>query len=274
VTSTALTLPTVTLNGLAPLIGPQIAGLQLVFKVDDGLWTLTFTESLPDDPGLNSAKLNPLKEFHAMWNEGDGYRSGLAQEYCTRAPVDDTHPGEMDPVVFQQGIDVNPITAVMAQNNAYVTLSCRHGSLATVRWWGYSYRNSATADLFEAAMHMKRASYCGDDTFYTRRDTLIMVRDSSGLMDDPLDPLEFEAKWGRPSAGSPIRALCVNKLWRRRPGALFPPDPNGVKFKGQCLSPVTGQILFTIPECTNDVSLYPNAYGMLADEAVDPPLAN
>jgi ADYC domain len=271
--SESLTLPTVTLSGLPPLVGPQIAGLQLVFKVDDGIWTLTFTESLADDPGYNSAKLNPLKEFHAVWNEGEGYQSSLAQEYCTRAPVDATTPGEMDPVVFQQGIDVNPVTAVMVQNNDYVTLSCRHGALATVRFWGYGYRNQATADLFEGAMHMKRASYCGDDTFYTRRDTLIRVRDSLGLMDDTLDPIEFEATWGRPSASSPIRALCVNKHWRRRPGVLFPPDQSGVKFNGQCLSPVTGQVLFTIPECTNDVTAYPLAFGMLADEAVDPPLA-
>lgn len=268
-----LTLPTVTLYGLPPLTGPQIAGLSLVFKVDGGTWTLTFTESLPDDPGFNSAKLNPLKEFHAMWNAGDGYNSSDAKEYCTRAPVNG-NPGEMDPVVFQQGIDVNPITAVMAQNNSVVTLSCRHGSLATVRWWGYSYRDPNTADLFEAAMHMKRASYCGDDTFYTRRNTQILIRDSSNIMQDPLDPIEFEARWGRPSAGSPIRALCVNKFWRRRPGVNFPPDSSGVKFNGDCLSPVTGQVLFTIPECTNDLSAYPAAFGMLSDEAVDPPLAN
>jgi hypothetical protein len=269
----SLTLPTVTLRGYGPLVGTQLAGLQLVFKVDDGDWTLTFTESLPDDPGYNGAKLNPLKEFHAMWNEGYGYQSTLAKEYCTRGPVDG-HGGEMDPVVFQQGIDVNPITAVMVQNNAYVTLSCRHGAIATVAWWGYSYRDSSSADLFEAAMHMKRASYCGDDTFYTRRDTEILVRDSSDLMDDQLDPIEFEATWGRPAGGGPIRALCVNKHWRRHPGAVFPLDPSGVTFNGTCLSPVTGAVLLTIHECTNDVTAYPTAYGMLADEAVDPPLAN
>jgi hypothetical protein len=244
-----------------------------VFKVDDGMWTLKFTESLADDPGYNGAKTNPLKEFHAMWSEGDGFNSSTAEEYCTRAKVPN-QPLAYDPVVFQQGIDVNPITAVMVQNNAYVTLSCRHGSLASARWWGYSYRNQATADLFEAAMHMKRASYCGDDTFYTLPNTLIKVKDSTGLMDDKLNPSEFEASWGRAPNGS-IRALCVNEHWRRQPHVLFPPnDPiNGKEFDGDCLSPVTGQVLFHIPECTKDLTQYdpnlvPNAYGMLADEAV------
>jgi hypothetical protein len=169
----------------------------------------------------------------------------------------------------------------MAPNmNSYVTLSCLHGAIATAHWWGYSYRGTpAQTDMFEAAMHMKRASYCGDDAFYTRRNVVIMMRDEVGnLGNDAIRPLEFEASWDRAwLPDGPIRATCINRLKRRRPGALYPPNPNfGVDFDGTC----DGNPL---PDCSPDETLYPpllvnpndpddpGAYGPLASQKTPTP---
>ena len=271
--SESLTTPTFVLgssNGNITLTGQGILGLQLVFKSDSGMQTLSFVEYLGPDTNPNTPDQATLQQFHAKWNDGIGL-SGQAQEYCTRAPVKD-QPLASDAVVFQQAIAVNPITAVMVRNNNFVTLSCRHGAIATARWWGYKYRDTqANADLFEAAMHMKRASYCGDDTFYTRANTDILINDghfeTMGLGSDV-----YEASWGRPNGdpSKPIRALCVNRHYSRHPFAKFPPGDDGVEFGGRCINPQTGDVAFMIYACPEA----PNSLGVITDQAANPPLVN
>jgi ADYC domain len=253
----SLTTPKFTLsgpNGPITRTGTQILDLQLVIFVDDNLWTLSFadhtSEALQNDPNTF------VQEFHAMWNQGEGISN--PHEYCLQAPVNQI--AAVDPVVFQQGILVNPITAVMARDNDYVTLSCRHGAIATVRWWGYMYRGDApSAVTFEAAMHMKRASYCGDETFFTRRNTPIMILDSKSIQTDPVTSSNVEAVWGQAASG-PIRATCVNLANLRHPNANYPADPSGNPFDGNCYDN-QNQFLFTIPACGSDLGDLADAPG-------------
>ena len=98
---------------------------------------------------------------------------GTPQSYCRRAN------GTEDQVVFQQGIAVNAINAAVHRNAAFVTLACRYGGPPTVRLWGYPYRSGDT-DYFDAGLHMKRASYCGDASYFTQPETLLLVGDDHG----------------------------------------------------------------------------------------------
>lgn len=246
----SLTVPTFMVsspNGPIPVTGADLLNLQLVVSFEGKPWSLTFWHH-SSDTGDTGATVH---QFDMRWDAGE-IATANATPYCSRAPINGS---VADPVVFQQGIIVNPITAVTTQNDSYVTLSCRHGAVATVRWWGYVYRgNSSQADMFEAAMHMKRASYCGDETFYTRANTDILIRDTAGNQHDTLLPGGFEASWGRPWAGGPLRAVCVNLAHRRHPMALYPPDSSGEDFVGDCADNTT------IPDCAR------GAFGSLADQ--------
>jgi hypothetical protein len=156
-------------------------------------------------------------------------------QYCRMAD------GTPDPIVFQQGIGVHPLNADLLYNSAYVTPGCRHGGPATVRLWGYTYRiNTPTADLFKAALHMKRASYCGDRTFYTESGTQISIWDAAGVNQDPVTPME--ASWG------PNGATCVDLQSVRRPDVEYPPNI-GQYFSGTCAD---GRV---IPPCSAKGSL-------------------
>ena len=244
--------------------GNQILDLELIVEIKPAFWTISFKvgqnhgqdiHGNPDGqllPGPGSQHVT-VNAFDMFWNPGQT-RAQTPQPYCHLAPKLVTNPPapETDPVVFQQGIVVNAVNAVMTPMNNYVTLSCLHGALATVAWWGYD--DHTQPELFEAAMHMKRASYCGDDSFYTRRNTTIMIRDTVGNLDNSLfDPLNFEASWGRPPSGGPIRALCYTPNKERRPNALYPPHL-GADFNGQCAN------------APDILPCAPGAYGSLASQ--------
>jgi hypothetical protein len=248
----SFTVPTIKIIGQTgpafPVTGVELLNLQLVVSVDEGLYTLSFVghESDPNPDGNAT-----LQDFDMGWNAGETATANPTP-YCTRAPV---YGGVEDPVVFQQGIAINAVTGVMMErnNNSFVTLSCRHGGIAASRWWGYIYRGDlASAQMFASAIQMKRASYCGDETFYTRANTFIEVRDSAGIMGDTLDPAAFEASWGVTANG--VRAVCVNLNHVRRAGALWPPNPGGDAFGGTCLDGTQ------IPDCGY------GAFGSLADQ--------
>ena len=124
--------------------------------------------------------------------------------YCV-----DAH-GNADPVVFQGGIAIDPDTARVTRGGStdgVVTLSCRSGAPATVYSWGYRHREDAY--YFDAALQMKRASYCGDGATYTRSATLIDIADDRGGARSPLARLE--ARW------TPTGASCVNRDHLRHP---------------------------------------------------------
>jgi hypothetical protein len=129
------------------------------------------------------------------------------QQYC-RGPSQ-----QPDTVVFQQGIDVDPVKGTVARPGAaasFVTLSCSLGAPAKVYSWGYSYQGSSpSATLFDAGIHMKRASYCADFRHYTWADTDIFKSDDQNINHlinppPPSAPPGIEAWWG------PNGALCVN----------------------------------------------------------------
>jgi len=148
----------------------------------------------------NRAVDKPFKqEVHAYqmrWRELTGTPP---EEYC----VNQAHAP--DPVVFQQGVDIDPVTGSVARNAStagFVTLSCRGGAPAIVYSWSYPYQG-ANAFYFDAGLHMKRASYCGDYNYYTKSPTSIQIADDQGLNSDPIGRLE--ARW------STTGAVCVNR---------------------------------------------------------------
>jgi hypothetical protein len=144
--------------------------------------------------------------------------------YCYR-PASTTAAGgsgsEADTVVFQAGIKVNPISGKVTHPDAdkavagMVTLSCYFGAPATVARWGYDYRPAADHFYFDAAIQMKRASYCADERAYTTAGTAIERSDSANIGDLPNDPPvdagSIEAAW------TPDGARCLNLTHERHP---------------------------------------------------------
>jgi ADYC domain-containing protein len=129
-------------------------------------------------------------------------------EYCLDAS------NAADTVLFQQGIDVDVVNAdVLDRGSSYVTLSCRKGAIASGRSWGYGYRDTGTNDiaLFDAALHMKRASYCGDVAYYTSAGTQIYIWDADSINTsskaNPANLYDIEAVWDTTGTTG---ALCVN----------------------------------------------------------------
>lgn len=122
-----------------------------------------------------------------------------------------------EPVVFQQGIDVNPFDgSVSRSSSTTVTMSCRQSAIAVVYSWGYPYLGDpADTYYYDAGIHMKRASYCGDDKFYTKPNTLIGIRDNAaidsagtrtlGSINNTIDLTQLEAEW------SPSGATCIHR---------------------------------------------------------------
>jgi hypothetical protein len=235
-----LTKPTFMLADLAGhpvgmITGTGLLHLQIRLKLPGGRFTVSFA-GYSTDPIKTTGDTPPVglvEKLDMQWNTGDTVSFSTRQSYCTLAPEGSGTLGGPDPVVFQQGIIVNPLNAKMTSDNDYVTLSCRNGAMATVRSWGYVYRGTQTqSSMFEAAMEMKRASYCGDESFYTRAGTYILVKDSADVnADGAITPSGFEASWGLTSSG--FRALCVKYLNRRVIGADYPPG-SGLTFHGQC----------------------------------------
>ena len=191
-----------------------------------------------------------MHSFGMRWSIGDTYSATNSYAYCHTAS------GAAEKAVFQRGIGVQPLTAVMVRNGNFVTLSCRSGAIAMARWWGYIYRGTeAQADMYEAAMHMKRASYCGDITDYTKSGTAIQIEDNVGIENAQLSTGVMEASWGRdPSGIGPVHALCLttNSANLRHP-ELLPVDLS--QFDRTCNN--------TLPTPMQDCATY--GLGSLAD---------
>jgi hypothetical protein len=142
-----------------------------------------------------------------------------ARPYCFQDAVKRQH---VDPVVFQQGIDVDPVNGRVARSSAaadIVTLSCALGAPATVHRWGYSYKaaginpgkpprpsisrvHPGPTFYFDAGIQMKRASYCADETYHTIAGTHIEIDDDWPVLQNR--PANVEAFW------TPAGATCVN----------------------------------------------------------------
>jgi ADYC domain len=149
--------------------------------------------------GTNS-KPKTVVQYDLFWNDANSSNSG---RYCA-TPA--------DPVVFQQGIDVHPVTGAVTPAPSVVTMSCRQGALATVYWWGYDYQGTDPETFyFRAGIQMKRASYCGDAHHYTTNGTVIDIADDKGI--ESLFIQKLEAYW------SPTGAICLDNM--RHPEMVF-----------------------------------------------------
>ena len=171
-------------------------------------------------PPIMHPRVDPLPEvhaFHMTWRR-EGSPEGSGTEYCRDGT--DTH--EPDPIAFQRDIYVDPVNGSVTRGSprGYVTMSCNLGSMVTAHRWGYGYlEGSDTTFHFDSAIHMKRASYCGNSEFFTQPDTVIHITDDRIInLDIPLAPIE--AWWDRSGA------KCLDLNHRRRPDE-FP-------FNGNC----------------------------------------
>jgi hypothetical protein len=141
-------------------------------------------------------------------------------QYCYRGPSAPGGPPEPDQVVFQREIAVDPVTGTVTSAPGSVTMSCAWGAVAKAYNFGYRYADPADGSAFdrsfyEAAIHMKRAAYCGGFAHYTARGVRIGIHDSSSINRYPPDPPNLEARWS--SRG----ATCVNLGKLRLPGSGF-----------------------------------------------------
>lgn len=156
--------------------------------------------------------------------------------YCQGAIPAGSTEGPADSVVFQQGIDVDPITGWVtrdATTAGFVTLSCYRGAPATVYRWRYDHMSANSADnfYFDAGIQMKRASYCANADYWTASGTEIQKADDRINRDLPIRRLE--AWW------SPQGALCLNPDNERHPELKFPGSCPGRTLPA-CPQPPTG----------------------------------
>jgi hypothetical protein len=143
----------------------------------------------------------PLRMYNLTWQDARAPQAPV--RYCADGQ------GSTDPVVFQRGMDVHPITGAVVRDATsahFVTMSCRGGAVATVYSWGYGYgvAPSTPTFYFDAGIQMKRASYCGDAQFFTIAGTRIFMTDDQGIQPATPPPSSIEAWW------TPTGAACVN----------------------------------------------------------------
>jgi hypothetical protein len=218
------TLPTWTLedaNGnLYEVSGDKLLELQLHLSFADPATGKIAMYVLGFDAAVNEKGHNVVHKYNMNWRMDQP--NTTPQQYC----FDVT--GAPDPVVFQQGLFVNPTTAAVTRDETTkgtVMLSCRLGAPATVWWWGYPYLGHSAATFFDAGLQMKRASYCADSKHYTYTGTHIFIADSSGIEDDPIK--ELEAFWTAQGA------ICLSNL--RHPNLT--PAPFSGSCNGHVLKP-------------------------------------
>jgi hypothetical protein len=169
---------------------------------------------------VSSNGMPPMNTYDLSWStlakESDLSAAMPGTPYCVDAQ------GKTDPVVFQQGIDVDPASGIVGDRRPdIVTMSCREGAMPTVYSWGYDYRTVVPADTFyfDAGIQMKRASYCGDAQYFTAAGTEIHIADDKGIQPWRPDPALIEAWW------TPTGAQCVNPANERH---------RGMGFSGRC----------------------------------------
>lgn len=234
------TVPTWTLRDPNPLrhvvttvSGDQLRDLTLIvnFTTTSGNleFGLVFNEPPVDHP---DQPVRPVVSFPMRWT---GVTEPIpGDSYCHAAPPPgSTQPGPADSVVFQQGIEVDPVTGAVKRDAGSVTLSCYLGAPATVYRWGYDHRNADPASnfYFDAGIQMKRASYCANANYWTASGTGIQMADDRLNRDLPIRRLE--AWW------SPSGAICLNFDNRRHPELGFPGSCRG-KALPICQAPPTG----------------------------------
>ena len=222
--SESLTTPTWTLYDASTssnitVTDANLLNLEAVLSLDK-LYTISWNDATTETMKAT------IHKYNMQWRL-TGSPPTSATQYCYRADW------SKDQVVFQQGLWVNPASAKVARSSiidSYVTLSCRYGGIATARLWGYPYRTPATTWFYDAALQMKRASYCADGNYYTHANTKIAIWDSAGENTDPMTRAEVEAWW------TPNGATCIGPL--RHSAMGFTGSCNGVPLPPCSTAPI------------------------------------
>lgn len=191
-----------------PVSGAQLADLTVYVE-----FTI-FSRQTKGDTRTYALRFQPsasggtpsVKTYNLTWRDARDPGAPPPARYCADAQ------GNTDPVVFQRGIDVDPIVGSVDRAPAsanLVTMSCRLGAIATVYSWGYGYGDAsgtppADTHYFDAGIQMKRASYCGDAQYFTVAGTDIFITDDKGIQPATPPPPSIEAWW------TPTGASCVN----------------------------------------------------------------
>src|SRR6185295_14245996 len=136
--------------------------------------TLSFDRSVQVPPMPPTLAMPPIEAYNLLWH--DDASSGPSTQYC----VDEA--GKLDPVVFQQGIEVDPLTSRVtrdATTAGSVTMSCTRGAIVIAHQWGYPYTGlPGETFYYDAAIQMKRAVYCRDGESHTTAGTKIGITDN------------------------------------------------------------------------------------------------
>jgi len=170
-------------------------------------YALSF-KSRPTPPPHNPIAVDkrPPHAYDLTWIAVVGAPVTTPAPYCLDAQ------GNADSVVFQQGLAIEPVNGRVTRDTTttgVVTMSCWLGAPATVYSWGYGYgaaSGTALADTFyfDAAIQMKRASYCADAQYFTIAGTQIAISDDKHIQPAPVVPGRVEAWW------APTGAVCLN----------------------------------------------------------------
>jgi hypothetical protein len=91
-------------------------------------------------------------------------------------------------------------------------MSCFLGAPATVYRWGYNYNGTPKEQYrFDAGIHAKRASYCGNGQFHTVSGVFIDLADDAGIAQSNayINAPTREAVW------TPRGAICLDPLYMR-----------------------------------------------------------
>ncbi|MEO7732045.1 MAG: ADYC domain-containing protein, partial [Kofleriaceae bacterium] len=210
------TVPTWALQGIHPhrviVTGGDLARLKLHLRFDVGTGNRFYDV---DFAGVEATRplVGQRQPTHYVMRWGPSTPANVApRAYCQDAR------GAADAVVFQQGLDVDPISGAVVRNAktaAFVTMSCGLGAPAIAFNWGYDYGGPLAETYFDAAIQMKRASYCADAGHYTVAGTPIGIGDDRHTNSPPNPSLRPEASWTRDGA------TCVNLDLLRHPEKGF-----------------------------------------------------
>jgi len=185
---------------LDPGLASLVVYVQFTLRATTNNTTQVYALRFQPAAGGPPSKL-PLRIYDLSWQDARAPQAPV--RYCADGQ------GTTDPVVFQRGMDVHPITGAVVRDPgsaSFVTMSCRGGAVATVYSWGYGYgaASSTPTFYFDAGIQMKRASYCGDAQFFTVAGTRIFMTDDQGIQPATPPPSSIEAWW------TPTGASCVN----------------------------------------------------------------
>jgi hypothetical protein len=202
--------------------GPDLANLELLINASPPGLGGPFLLDFQGPPVEDARPGRPPQRYNMRWQLADAHEP-TPTAYCRDAA------GHDDAVVFQQGVEVEPVTGKVAFVPTSVTMSCDRGAPATVYRWGYGYAPQ-DAFYFGAGIQMKRASYCGDAEFFTRAGTEILIGDDTPINHraTPRDA-DLEAAW------TPDGARCLNRAGERQPAIVakkqFSYRCNGVELR-------------------------------------------